>query len=80
MCNAMSTWVFVNNDITSCEIRISPVSIFVMLISCASSFEFLQWCSVRPRMCFMISTGAFDRLYVTEPMLSIMGCSGRSFL
>lgn len=73
MCRVTSTGVFVKSKTTSWEMRISSASIFMLLISCASSLEFLQWCFVSPRRGLIISTSAFDKLYETEPVLSTMG-------
>ena len=80
MCRVTSTGVLVNKDTTSCEMRISSVSVVRLQSSLASSLEFLQWCSVSPIRGLIISASALDRLYVTEPMLSTMGRRGESFL
>lgn len=79
-CDVTSMRAFVNSDTTSCEIRIFSFSAVIMLTSCASCCELFQWCSLASRRGLMISTRAFERLYVTDPMLPTMGCSGVFFL
>ena len=80
MCNVTSTGVLVNSETTSWDMKISSDSTLTVLSSCASCLEFLQCCDVWPKMGFIMSTSALDRLYVTEPMLSTMGLRGAPFL
>ena len=67
-----STEVFVNSD-TQCDMNISSGVMMNCSKSCASCFEFLDCCFVSPRIGFVISIWNFERLFVTDPILSSMG-------
>ena len=52
--------VFVNNETTSCELKMSPSSIHIPLISSANCLELVTWCSDCPTIGDKMSASALD--------------------